>query len=149
MQLRILDVLRLYLVLLSLTSTLNARDVRKTLSHKTEMRPRRSIIHVFKLLRPRPDRDVRPARPRRNGDVPKKVSRPPRDRDVQDRDCIPATCEVSRTRTSLGDRSYSVAGTAYLSIYLSLRDSELMHSWSSIGCRRRMHLFARRYSDCC
>ena len=71
---------------------------------KTEMRPRRSIFSNSR------DRDVEPSRPRRDRDVrffqtletetfnlqdrdetfQKNVSRPPWDRDVQDRDYIPA-----------------------------------------------------------
>ena len=53
---------------------------------KTETRPRRSIFPNSR------DRDVQPSRPRR--DVPKNVSRPPRDRDVQDRDYIPAFLDL-------------------------------------------------------
>jgi len=72
------------------TETLNPQDRDETETLNPQDRDETETFDFSKLSRPRWDRDVQPSRPRRDREVPKNVSRPSRDRDVQDRDYIPA-----------------------------------------------------------
>ena len=81
----------------------NDTDVHKTLSHKTETfnlqdRYETETFDFSKLSRLR--RSTFKTETRR--DVPKNVSRPPRDRDVQDRDCIPVAYRLYRESNFIG-----------------------------------------------